>query len=70
MTNSFIKVGTKVRHNMTGAVATVVRVRKRIVNREEGLVPLFCLNFGHSVKGPFCIEMNMKEYRREAFCLA
>ena len=62
----FIKVGDKVRHINANAVATVIQIRMAFWNREEGFVPMFRLDFGHSLKGPFNIEMNRKEYRREA----
>lgn len=65
----FIKVGDRVRHNMTGAIATVSRVRMELVNKQDGYVPFFRLDFGHSQKGPFKIEMNGKEFRREALTL-
>lgn len=65
----FIKVGDRVRHNMSGAVATVSRVRTAFFDKAEGYVPVFRLDFGHSQKGPFQIEMNGKEFRRGALTL-
>ena len=69
MQNDFIKVGDKVRHNFSEVVATVTRVRTVLWSKEDGYVPVFRLDFGHSVKGPFQIEMNGKEFRREALTL-
>lgn len=67
--DDFIKVGDRVRHNMTGAIATVARVRIVFLNKHDGYAPVFRLDFGHSQKGPFQIEMNGKEFRREALTL-
>lgn len=61
-----INIGDRVRHKMTGAVATVTGVRKLIWLNYEGPVPAFRLDFGRSVLGPFRIEMNGKEFRKEA----
>lgn len=69
MQNDFIKVGDKVRHNFSEVVATVTRVRTVLWSKEDGYVPVFRLDFGRSVKGPFQIEMNGKEFRREALTL-
>ena len=54
---------------MSGAVATVSRVRTAFFDKAEGYVPVFRLDFGHSQKGPFQIEMNGKEFRRGALTL-
>lgn len=61
-----INIGDKVRHKLSGAVGTVTGIRKQIWFNYEGPVPAFRLDFGHSVLGPFKIELNGKEYRREA----
>lgn len=65
----FIRVGDRVRHNMTGAIATVANVRMSLLDKQVGYEPLFRLDFGHSQKGPFQIEMNGKEFRRGALTL-
>ena len=67
--DAFIKVGDRVRHNMTGAIATVTNVRMALLDKQAGYEPLFRLDFGHSQKGPFQIEMNGKEFRRGALAL-
>lgn len=63
-----IKVGDKVRHNLTGdRVATVTGIRRVQGYKWEGEITVYRLDFGESVKGPFCTEMNGGEFLREAF---
>lgn len=62
-----IKVGDKVRHNLTGdRVATVTGIRRVQGYKWEGEITVYRLDFGESVKGPFGMEMNGGEYKREA----
>lgn len=63
-----VKVGDKVRHNLTGdRVATVTGIRRVQGYKWEGEITVYRLDFGESVKGPFGMEMNGGEYQREAF---
>lgn len=63
-----IKVGDKVRHNLTGdRVATVTGIRRVQGYKWEGEITVYRLDFGESVKGPFGTEMNGGEFLREAF---
>lgn len=65
-----IKVGDKVRHNLTGnRVATVTGIRRVQGYKWEGEITVYRLDFGESVKGPCGMEMNGGEYQREAFTL-
>ena len=64
--NNTIKVGDRVRHNWSDVVATVVGIRKGFWNKADGYVTLYKLDFGQSVIGPYQMEMNGGEYRREA----
>lgn len=65
-----IKVGDKVRHNLTGdRVATVTGIRRVQGYKWEGEITVYHLDFGESVKGPFGMEMNGGEYQREALTL-
>ncbi len=69
-----IKVGDHVKHNWTGdQVATVTGIRRAYWDAQDGEVWLFRLDYGKqttgefkSVLGPFKMEMNGGEYRREA----
>lgn len=63
-----VKVGDKVRHNLTGdRVATVTGIRRVQGYKWEGEITVYRLDFGESVKGPCGMEMNGGEYQREAF---
>jgi len=65
-----IKVGDKVRHNLTGdRVATVTGIRRVQGYKWEGEITVYRLDFGESVKGPCGMEMNGGEFLREAFTL-
>lgn len=65
-----IKVGDKVRHNLTGnRVATVTGIRRVQGYKWQGEITVYRLDFGESVKGPCGMEMNGGEYQREAFTL-
>ena len=65
-----VKVGDKVRHNMTGdRVATVTGIRRVQGYKWEGEITVYRLDFGESVKGPFDVELNGGEFLREAFTL-
>ena len=55
-TSNNIKVGDVVRHIATGQAAKVIATYQRPAG------PTFQLDFGHSVKGPFGIEYNCKEF--------
>ena len=55
-TSNNIKVGDVVRHIATGKAAKVIATYQRPAG------PTFQLDFGHSVKGPFGIEYNCKEF--------
>lgn len=69
-----IKVGDTVKHNWTGDdVATVTAIRRTYWDAQDGEVYVFRLDYGQqttgvfrSVLGPFQMEMNGGEYRREA----
>lgn len=67
MLYDFIKPGDRVLHRCCNVEATVVRVRAE--DSRDGRAYYCKLDFGRSVKGPFNIEMNGKEFRREALVL-
>ena len=72
-----VKVGDKVKHVWSDEVATVTAIRKGYWDASDGEVWLFTLDFGKDTKGewktvlgPFKMELNGKEFRREALTLA
>ena len=71
-----IKVGDKVKHVWSDEVATVTAIRKAYWDASAGEVWLFTLDYGKdtrgewkTVLGPFKMDLNGKEFRREAFTL-
>jgi len=71
-----IKVGDKVKHVLSDEVATVTAIRKAYWDASDGEVWLFTLDFGKDTKGewktvlgPFKMDLNGKEFRREALTL-
>jgi len=69
-----VKVGDKVKHAWSDEVATVTSIRKGYWDATVGEVWLFTLDFGKdtmgewkTVLGPFKMELNGGEFRREAF---
>ena len=71
-----VKVGDKVKHAWSDEVATVTAIRKGYWDASDGEVWLFTLDFGKDTKGewktvlgPFKMELNGGEFRREALTL-
>lgn len=71
-----VKVGDKVKHAWSDEVATVTAIRKGYWDASDGEVWLFTLDFGKdtmgewkTVLGPFKMELNGGEFRREALTL-
>ena len=71
-----VKVGDKVKHVWSDEVATVTAIRKAYWDASAGEVWLFTLDYGKdtrgewkTVLGPFKMDLNGKEFRREAFTL-
>lgn len=71
-----IKVGDKVKHVWSDKVATVTAIRKGYWDASDGEVWLFTLDYGKDTKGewktvlgPFKMELNGKEFRRQALTL-
>lgn len=69
-----IKVGDKVKHVWSDEVATVTAIRKAYWDASAGVVWIFTLDYGKDVNGewktvlgPFHMDLNGKEFRREAF---
>lgn len=69
-----VKVGDKVKHAWSDEVATVTSIRKGYWDASDGEVWLFTLDFGKdtmgewkTVLGPFKMELNGGDFRREAF---
>lgn len=60
------KQGDQVRHHQSQEVATISAVRKVNDKAFGGLRKLYTLDFGHSVKGAFGIELNGGEFLAEA----
>lgn len=69
MNTSIFNVGDQVRHNQSNEIATITAVRKVVWWKYEGEVNAYTLDFGHSVKGTFGIELNGGEYREEALTM-
>ena len=71
-----VKIGDKVKHVWSDEVATVTAIRKAYWDASAGEVWLFTLDYGKDTKGdwktvlgPFKMDLNGKEFRREAFKL-
>ena len=71
-----VKIGDKVKHVWSDEVATVTAIRKAYWDASAGEVWLFTLDYGKDTKGdwktvlgPFKMDLNGKEFRREAFTL-
>ena len=69
-------MGDKVKHAWSDEVATVTAIRKGYWDASDGEVWLFTLDFGKDTKGewktvlgPFKMELNGGEFRREALTL-
>ena len=68
--NTYIfNVGDQVRHNQSNEIATITAVRKVVWYQYEGEINAYTLDFGHSVKGAFDLELNGEEFRAEALTL-
>ena len=60
------RVGDKVRHNQSNEVATITAIRRAYVPMFGSFRLLYTLDFGKSVIGPFCSELNGGEFLAEA----
>ena len=60
------RVGDKVRHNQSNEVATITAIRRAYVPMFGSIRLLYTLDFGKSVIGPFCSELNGGEFLAEA----
>lgn len=69
MKTNIFNVGDQVRHNQSNEIATITAVRKVVWYQYEGEINAYTLDFGHSVKGAFDLELNGEEFRAEALTL-